>query len=352
MRVLVFGAGAIGSLLGNKLSLAGHDVTLVGRAQYVQVVQSHGLVLEQHGLTHVAHPRATESINELPVGARFWDLIVLTVKGYDTQQATQALAAYVSAGTTVLIIQNGVGGEETVRQALPNAQLVSGVIMWPISILSVGHVECKSTRGGASLAPTQLHQNVTQWAELLSTAGIPTTICVDYRTQKWSKLLLNMLANAVPAILDMPPEAVFADPSLFSIERSAYLETLTVMRTLQIRPMSFPAYPVSLLAWGMRVLPAPLLRPLMRRLVASGRGEKKPSLQLDLANGRKRSEVQYLNGAVATYATRTGLSAPVNQALTETLLSLATGSVPWYEFRRNPPRLMEAIQRARGVLKA
>jgi 2-dehydropantoate 2-reductase len=68
---------------------------------------------------------------------------------------------------------------------------------------------------------------------------------------------------------------------------------------------------------------------------------------MDLAGGRQRSEALYLNGAVVTHAERLGLHVPVNRVLLDTLLGIATGRVPWDEFRGQPQKLEAAIHRYR-----
>jgi 2-dehydropantoate 2-reductase len=141
---------------------------------------------------------------------------------------------------------------------------------------------------------------------------------------------------------------VFADPVLFALERSAFLEALTVMRAQGLRPVGFPSYPVSLLAWAWRSLPNWLLRPVLKRLVATGRGDKPPSLQIGLASGRKRSEAQYLNGAVVNAAERLELDAPVNRVLLETLMGIARGEIPWDDYRQQPQKLIAAVRAGKG----
>ena len=349
MRILVFGAGAIGSVLGHRLSQAGHAVTLVGRTAYVRAVQERGLVLEESGRPSIVHPLAVHSLTELTSDQQMWDWILLTVKAHDTRAAAQALAPYVRPDAPILIVQNGVGGEELAQPVLPQAALISGVITWPVSILGPAHVAVRSTRGGASLAPTRPGQVVKPWARLLTAAHVKATTRPDYRALKWSKLLLNLIANAVPAILDMSPGDVFASPQLFGVERAAFLEALAVMRALDLYPVSFPSYPVPTLAWAMRVLPNAVLRPITRRLVAAGRGEKKPSLQLDLEMQREDSEVSYLNGAVVSYSERLGLDAPTNRALRDTLLNIASGRSAWGEFRGRPRQLIAAVDAQKGA---
>ena len=360
MRILVFGAGAIGSFLGHRLAAAGHDVTLVGRASYVRAVRQHGLILE-HGDGHrvqapvssavqprsapgiAVHPAAAENLADLPADRRGWELILLTLKVYDTVDGMQALAPYLAPGVPVLIVQNGIGGEELARQILPEATLISGVLTLSVSVLAPGHVRLETSRGGLSLAPTQVGQGVSSWVALFAAAGLRIATYRDYRAMKWSKLLLNIQANAIPAILDMPPGQVYAHPGLFAVERAAFLEALAVMRALQLKVVGFPNYPVLLLAWAMQRLPVALLRPLLTRLVASGRGDKKPSLQMDLAGGRQRSEALYLNGAVVTYGEPLGVDVAVNRLLLDTLLGIAAGHIPWDGFRDQPQKLLQEL---------
>jgi 2-dehydropantoate 2-reductase len=115
------------------------------------------------------------------------------------------------------------------------------------------------------------------------------------------------------------------------------------MKRLGITPVNLPRYPAAQLALAMQRMPAPLLDPLLRHLIAGGRGGKSPSLLLDLAHGNRRSEGEFLYGAVARAAEQAGLDAPINRALWETLRSLAAGEVPWSEYRRQPERLLAVI---------
>ena len=117
-------------------------------------------------------------------------------------------------------------------------------------------------------------------------------------------------------------------------------EAVTVMRGMGIKRVKLPGYPVPLLAWGVRWAPLFLLRPVMRKLVAGGRGEKLPSLLLELRRGRPQSEVADLNGAVVRAGAQIGLPTPINRALTETLVRLAAGQIQWESVRRQPGVLL------------
>ena len=73
-----------------------------------------------------------------------------------------------------------------------------------------------------------------------------------------------------------------------------------------------------------------------------GRGGKLPSLHLDMARGRKSSEVEFLNGAVVRYAQEVGLEVPVNSALYTVGMDIVKGEILWEEYRRQPERLLAA----------
>ncbi len=342
MRVLVFGAGAIGSLLGHRLSHVGHDVTMVGRAVYASAVATHGLTVESPEGRQISHPRAISSLDAL-ADSQPWDLVILTVKVFDTQDAVQQLVPFLSSGVPLLLVQNGVGGEEIARQVAPDAEIISGSITLVVSVLGPGHVRMDKKSGGLSLAPTRAGQDIGKWIELLRIAGFQVVSCRDYRAQRWSKLLLNMLGNAVPAILDLSPGDVYRNPRLFAVELDAFREALAVMDAMRIAPVRLPGYPVPLLAWIVRRLPRVLLRPILVRMVGSGRGAKKPSLQIDLQRGRAESEVSYLNGAIVTAGRQLGVPVPVNTAIVDTLLGIAGGQLSWDELRGRPERLLALV---------
>ena len=370
MRVLVFGAGAIGCFLGHRLVQSGHSVTLVGRPALVTAVRQHGLSLSGHSPRAGAHslegvvssknqpdsdsylsdfsvvwPQAVVSLSDTHSEERNWDLVLLTVKVYDTDEASRTLAPFLTNATPVLLVQNGVGGEELAAQALPGTSLISGVLTMSVSMEEPGRIRQETSSGGLNIAPVQPDRWPAASEALRACSGLRVAVYGDYRSMKWSKLLLNLLANAVPAILDMTPGETYRTPAVFGLEREAFLEALRVMRTLGLEVVDFRSYPVKVLVWAMQYLPASLLRPLMTRLVASGRGDKKPSLQLDLARGRKQSEVRYLNGAVAAQGARLNIATPVNSAIVETLLGLVDGRLSWDEYRRRPEKLITAIHR-------
>jgi 2-dehydropantoate 2-reductase len=340
VRVLIVGAGAIGSLVGHRLARAGNEVTLVGRQPFVAAVRARGLGLEDGGrVTWAMNARAVTNVPG--VADEPFDLVVLTVKAYDTAEAVAQVEPMARRGIPILVLQNGVGGEEEAAEVLGGVTILSAVITLSVEVLEPGLVRLATTRGGIGLSPTALGQSVAELAEVFREAGFRISVYRDYRAMKWSKLLLNIIANASPAILDMFPDEVFADSRLFVLEQAAFREAVAVMRALGLRLVSLPGYPVPFFAWAICSLPGWLLRPILRKVIVPGRGGKMPSLHIDLSRGKGKSEVEYLNGAIVRYAQELGLDAPVNRALHSVLMGIVKGEIPWEEYRGQPERLLE-----------
>jgi len=121
------------------------------------------------------------------------------------------------------------------------------------------------------------------------------------------------------------------------------------MRLSGLAVVDLPGYPVRLLARAVRWLPDGVAFSLLGRRMASGRGDKPPSLLLDLRAGRARTEVEWMNGAIALEAARLGLGAPVNRFLAETLAALARGDLPEGAFRHNPRGFLERLASASSL---
>ena len=354
MRILIIGAGAIGSLLGARLALAGHDVTLVGRPALVAAVQAAGLTLlaPTGASRHAANVRAVDSIaaaftlgagnpgsSEKPGLPAPYDLALLTVKSYDTAAVIAELRALDAPGLPpYLTLQNGVGTEEALAAAFGADRIVAGAIDTPASIPAPGQVQVHRDRFRAGLAPVGRAAPSGQAAALLRDAGFKTQVFDDHRGLKWTKLLMNLLANAQCAILDWTPAQVMAHPVAARLEALAWQEALAVMTRLDIRPVTLAGYPVPLLAPLARRLPPQWLARGLSRLVAGGRGSKMPSLHLALA-GSKRSEVTWLNGAVARFGHEAGMSTPVNAAFAEVLVALTEGRADRATYRGRPEKL-------------
>jgi 2-dehydropantoate 2-reductase len=341
MTIVVVGAGAIGLLVAGQLARSSQRIVLLARPATAAAIRQQGVRILHHGRLHavrdlavITDPAALDPQDHEP------DLAILCVKGYDTVGAMPSLDAL--GPRTILTLQNGIGNEELLAERFGAGRIVSGAITSSVEVEMPGRVAV-ARNGGIGLAPLVPRTEVGCWAAMLRAAGFRVREYADYRALKWSKAVLNMLGNATAAILDMPVEAVYADRRLVALEWQMVREALLVMDRLGIQAVNLPHYPVALLARAMRWAPAAALGPLLRRAVAGGRGGKPPSLHLDLARGSRRSEGEFLYGAVASAAEQAGVAAPVNRKLWAILHAIATGEIPWSTYRHQPDRLLAAL---------
>ncbi|OGO25790.1 MAG: hypothetical protein A2136_08535 [Chloroflexi bacterium RBG_16_54_11] len=156
-------------------------------------------------------------------------------------------------------------------------------------------------------------------------------------------MLTNLLANASSAILDMTPAEILAHPGLYTMEIAQLREAIQACRAQNIRFVDLPGTPVRLFAWCVYNLPPLLSQVFIARIAGRGRGQKMPSFHIDLHSGRRKSEVDYLNGAVVRYGEKLNIPTPVNRWLNQTLLKLADGQLPLEEYTRHPEKLLEQL---------
>jgi 2-dehydropantoate 2-reductase len=352
MRILIIGAGAIGCFVGAKLARTGAKITLVGRQRLVDAVHKRGLVIAERGIQlSVQDIEAVTSVADAFGVEETYDLAVLSVKSYDTEAAVDELKSVTTASLPILSLQNGVGNEEILAAAFGPEQTIAGAITTPVAMPEPGRVEVHKAEGQVTLAlltsdtasssPRRLF--VGALLNSFRQGGFRVSLASDWRALKWTKLLLNMVGNATSAILDWTPQRVFADRRMATLEVWALREALAVMHAQGLVPISLGGYPVPLLAWAGRVLPTSFLGYILGKVGAGGRGGKMPSLHMDLSTGKGKSEVAYLNGAVARKGAELGIPTPVNRALTAVLLELVRGDTSWEQYRNRPERLLAAV---------
>jgi 2-dehydropantoate 2-reductase len=161
---------------------------------------------------------------------------------------------------------------------------------------------------------------------------------------KWTKLLMNMMGNATSAILDRTPARLFADARVVDLEIAAWREALAVMAAAHIPPVNLGSYPFAWLTPLIRLAPNSLLRGILRRQVSGARGDKLPSLHIDLHQGKRKSEIGWLNGAVVARGKQVGVATPINAMLTDTVTTLLANTNEQALWQGNVEKLAAAAR--------
>lgn len=344
LRVLSYGAGAIGTYIGGSLALQGHTVVFLERAQIAAELSGSGLRLGfPTGLRMIASPLVVGTLAEA-IASGPYDIVLFAIKSFDTLSALETLQPYASQLPPVLCMQNGIENEPLLATVLGPDKVIAGTVTSAIGRQAAGEIVLERLRGVGIAGDHPLAGRLVQ---ALGEAGLNAHLYPKPADMKWSKMLTNLLANATSAILDMTPAEIFSHPGLYRLEIAQLREALAVMRAQRIQVVDLPGTPVRLLAFAIRRLPLAFSRPLLKRGVGGGRGAKMPSFHIDLHSGRGQSEVDYLNGAVVRTGARLGLRTPANRVLNETLLSITRSELDGQLFIHKPEALLQRYHQAR-----
>ena len=234
MNFLIVGAGAIGCLVGGKLAQHGHDVTLVGRPYFAQQVHENGLTVVASGQRQIVNNLT--AVGSIAAAAETMDkmleyVAIVTVKGYDTETVCHELQAAQMMPACLLSLQNGVGNEILLAEYFGQDRVIAGVINTPVSVdaPSVITIEKAQYAIGLSSVSPDKNSRTEEIYQALKKAGFEPRDYPDYRSLKWTKLLMNMMGNASSAILDAPPQQTFAHDHVVDMEIAAWREALAVM---------------------------------------------------------------------------------------------------------------------------
>lgn len=125
MKVAIMGAGAIGAYVGARLAQAGLDVALIARGDHLDAIRKNGLSVESP-LGEVSGLRLVVDDNPSDIGTV--DLVIFTVKLWDTETAAQAMQPLIGPHTRVVTLQNGIDSVATISKHVPGEQVVGGTI--------------------------------------------------------------------------------------------------------------------------------------------------------------------------------------------------------------------------------
>jgi 2-dehydropantoate 2-reductase len=284
-RIAVMGAGAVGGYYGGILARAGHDVTLIGRAQHVEAVRRSGLRLE----TKAFDASVPMQANEDPSGARGAKLVLFCVKSPDTERAGAALAPYLEPDTVVLSLQNGVDNAERLAATL-GREVIPAVVYVAVEMAGPGHVRHHG-RGELVIGPSAASARI---AAAFGAAGVPVEVSENVIGALWAKLIVNCAYNALSAITQLPYGRLIHGDGVPAVMRDVIDECLAVARAAGV------------------TVPGDMQQAVPR--IAETMPAQFSSTAQDLARG-KPTEIDHLNGLVVRKGEALGVQTPANRML-------------------------------------
>ena len=293
MRFIIYGAGAIGGVIGGRLFQHDHDVVLIARGPHFEAMRQGGLRLESPDETITLKVPVVNHPSRIAFGAD--DVVLLAMKTQDTAKALAALVASAPPDLPVACAQNGVENERLALRAFPNVYGIS--VMCPTAYLASGVVQAYSAPVTGLLDIGRHPQGTDDVAEELAmafrTSGFQSEVRPDIVRWKYGKLLSN-LGNAVEAVCGPParqgPIAGLARQEALACFAAAGIDFVTDGDT-PARTDLVKSRPI-----GTQKRPG---------------GSSWQSLQ----RGAGSVETDYLNGEVVLLGRLTGVPTPVNALL-------------------------------------
>ncbi len=226
MKIAVMGAGGIGGCFGGLLATAGLDVTLIARGDHLQAIQQNGLQVIQPEGGYTVEVKATDDPSQVgPV-----DVVLLSVKTYQNEQAIPLMKPLVGRDSTVITLQNGVESADEVGQEYGPERVLPGAAYLLCNIESPGVVRQRApvarmafgeSNGGRS-------QRAIDIQDTFSEAGIEADLSEYVMKALWSKLLYNTPANGLACASRLTPRAFFEYSEGSALFQSAFQEVANV----------------------------------------------------------------------------------------------------------------------------
>jgi 2-dehydropantoate 2-reductase len=305
MKVCVYGAGAIGGLIGARLALSGQEVTLIARGPHLAAMRKSGLTLVSEGKTEVARPKCTDDPRE----AGPQDFVVLGVKAHALPGIAGAVQPLLAEKTALVPAINGVpwwyfyklpGPYENTRlqtvdpggilwEKLPPARVIGCIVYPAVDVTAPGVIEhTYGNRFDIGEPDGSRSDRAQAFSQAMIQAGFRCPVRPRIRDNLWIKLWGNLSFNMICSLTMAGLEVVTADPGAREVARRQMLEAQAVGEKLGVK---FALDVDARIAGAVEV------------------GAHKPSTLVDLERGRPM-EIDALLGAVVEMGRLVGLPTP------------------------------------------
>ena len=292
VKTCIVGCGAIGSIFGAHLARLG-DVEV----HAYDVWKEHTRAINEHGLRisgaadFTAHLHATCDPHEIPP----CDFGIVATKSTHTRKAIEQTAHVFTEKSAVCSVQNGVGNEEILAKHV--RYVIRGTTFPAGHVIEPGHVgfDINGDTWIGPFEPTDTpYERVEKLSGLISRAGLRVIALRDARGAQWTKLIFNASTNPVGALTLLHHGAATRFPPTGALFNALIAEGEAVAKALGIELHGDP-------------------RALVQK-GANAPGKHKASMLQDIL-AKRQTEVDFMNGAIAEWGEKTGVSTPLNRAL-------------------------------------
>lgn len=228
MNIVIFGAGAIGSLFGAMLSYK-NNVVLIGRKPHINAIKKYGLRIEGKSIINVKIDTkdSIKKINFLP------NLLILTVKSYDTESAIKQARKIIGENTIVLSLQNGLNNIDIIKNILGSDHIIAGVTTHGAFFKKPGLIR-HTGKGFTMIGELNCEKTnrLKQVMGLFNDSGIQTNISENINREIWIKAVVNSSINPLTTIFVCKNGYLIKNPILEKIVENICNESTNIANAL------------------------------------------------------------------------------------------------------------------------
>lgn len=241
LRILVIGAGAIGTYVGGLLARAGHVVTFGVRGSALQAIAENGItLLGPRGDWHIKNVMAVDAPSfaaSIDKGEQTPpDLVLSCVKLYDAESAAQQWRSALESAGVVISLQNGIDGAARMAQGAPGAQVVGGLAYIAGQLQAPGVVRYLSSMSSLTFGGpgATRHPLLRAFAEAVNATTGPDALQAhlveDIRSAQWAKFTVLATNAALTCLTRKPAGVVYHTPELLALAKLSIAEVMAVGR--------------------------------------------------------------------------------------------------------------------------
>jgi 2-dehydropantoate 2-reductase len=298
VRIAIVGSGGVGGYFGGRLAAAGADVTFIARGAHLDAMRSRGLLVHSPlGDVHLPRVHATGD----PAAIGPVDVVLFTVKLYDTESAISLLPPLIGPETVVVPFQNGVDTVDRLTRAVGREHTAGGTAYVAALVAEPGVIRHTANNrlvfGELDGARSQRLEGL---LDACRAGGIDATMSEHIEVDIWTKFVWLTVLSGVTTVTRLPIGAIRDDADLMALCEAAMLEGMAVARA---KGISLPLTVLDDLVPGLHRLPP----------------QAKSSMLEDLERGRPL-ELPWLSGAVVRIGEELGVLAPTHRFITTVLM--------------------------------
>ncbi len=300
MKITIIGPGAVGTLFGLFLIKSKEEVHFLDHnPKRVAKLRKDGIRSEGISGNHSSSIDITANAKDIG----FSDLVVIAVKSYDTEDAIKRAKPLLGDNTMVMTLQNGVGNVQILEDVVGEERVIGGITNQGANVKDWGHIihagRAETTIGKKDkkvLGP------IRDIARVLNKAGFPTKVSKDINSIIWSKLIINTGINALTALTRLNNGRLLEFDGTRAVMKRAVAEAVKVAKRKRVK----------------LIYDDPMQKV---EFVCKATAKNVSSMLQDVLK-KKRTEIDFINGAIVRHGANCSIPTPANEMLTNLVKSV------------------------------